>query len=141
MFSAKKEEIVLRTIKQTMTFYVSPYEVFNALMDSKRHAAFTGAAAKISKKIGGNVMAYDGYITGKNIELIQDRKILQTWRASEWVEGQESTIQITLKKIKGGTKLSFCHRQVPEEYYASVKQGWIDFYWKPMKAYFKKIHQ
>src|SRR6266498_3601 len=51
-----------KTIRQSVTFNVVPHEVFEALMDSKKHAKFTGAPAKISRKIGGKFMAHGDYI-------------------------------------------------------------------------------
>ncbi|MBI3232331.1 MAG: SRPBCC domain-containing protein, partial [Candidatus Doudnabacteria bacterium] len=61
-------------------------------MDSKKHSAITGGAASISRKIGGKVSAYDGYISGKNVELVADKKIVQTWRASDWEDGHFSLV-------------------------------------------------
>jgi uncharacterized protein YndB with AHSA1/START domain len=69
-----------KDINQTVVFKTTPHEVYEALMDSKKHAAFSGGAAKISRAVGGEMMAYDDYITGKNIELIPDKKIVQDWR-------------------------------------------------------------
>ncbi len=66
-----------KNINQTVTFKTTPHEVYEALMDSKKHAAFSGGAANISRAVGGEMMAYDGYIAGKNIELVPDKKIVQ----------------------------------------------------------------
>jgi hypothetical protein len=45
---------------------------------------------------------------------------------------------LTLKKVKDGTEISMVHSDVPAEQAADIEQGWIDFYWKPLKEYFKK---
>ncbi|MHC9541832.1 MAG: SRPBCC domain-containing protein [Vulcanimicrobiota bacterium] len=34
---------------------------------------------------------------------------------------------------EGGTQLTFTHEGVPVEYHYPIKQGWHDYYWKPMK--------
>ena len=34
-----------KTVKQTVTFKASPHDVYEALMDSKKHAKFTGDKA------------------------------------------------------------------------------------------------
>ena len=70
-----------KLIQQTVTFKATPHAVYEALMDSEKHAAFTGGKAAISRVVGGSILAYDDYITGKNIELVPDRKIVQDWRA------------------------------------------------------------
>jgi len=127
-----------KPIKQTITFKVSPHDVYEALMDSKKHAAFTGGKASISRKVGGKYSAYDNYITGKNLELVPDKKIIQSWRAVDWAEGVLSTITFTLTPIPEGTRLEFTHEDVPEGTEEEFIQGWIDNYWEPMKVYLEK---
>jgi activator of HSP90 ATPase len=127
-----------KPIKQTITFKASPHDVYEALMDSKKHAAFTGGKASISRKVGGKYSAYDHYITGKNLELVPDKKIIQSWRAVDWAEGVFSTITFTLTPIPEGTRLNFTHEDVPEGTEEEFIQGWIDNYWEPMKVYLEK---
>lgn len=69
-----------RTIRQSVTVGATPEQVYEALMNSKKHAKFTGAAAKISRKVGGKISAYDGYISGTNVELVENKKIVRMWR-------------------------------------------------------------
>ena len=128
-----------KTIQQTVTFTASPHEVYEALMDSEKHAAFTGSQAKISRAVGGSFMAYDEYITGKNIELVSDKKIVQDWRAVDWPEGYFSRITFELTAVPAGTRLDFTHTDVPEGTEDEFTQGWIDNYWEPLKAYLEKV--
>ena len=121
------------TIKQTATFKVPPHEVYEALMDSAKHAKFTGGKARISREVGGKFNAFDGYSEGSNLELGPDKKIVQTWRASDWPAGQYSTVTFELKAIEKGTRLTFTQVGVPKEQFEDVAQGWKDFYWTPMK--------
>ena len=127
-----------KIIQQTVTFKASPHEVYEALMDSKQHAAFTGGKAKISRVVGGSIMAYDDYITGKNIELVPDQKIVQDWRASDWPEGYFSRVTFEFTAVPEGTRLDFTHTDVPEGTEEEFTQGWIDNYWEPLKVYLEK---
>ena len=122
-----------KTVKQTVTFKASPHEVYEALMDSKKHAKFTGDKATISRKVGGKFSTFDGYSEGINLELIPDRKIVQTWRASDWPEGHYSKVTFSFKEIPGGTRLTFIQTDVPAKQYDDIAQGWRDYYWAPMK--------
>ncbi len=126
------------TIRQTITLQATPAEVFETLMDSKKHSRVTGARARISRSVGGKFSAYDGYIEGANIELVRNKKIVQMWRGSDWPADHYSKTTFSLKKVKGGTKLTLRQSGVPADQYASIKQGWIDFYWKPMKKTFRR---
>jgi activator of HSP90 ATPase len=125
---------VSKLIRQTVTFGATPHEVYEALMDSRKHAQFTGDEASISRKVGGKISAYGGYITGTNLEMAPDQKIVQAWHAADWPEGHFSRVTFQLTPVRNGTRLTFTHSGVPAEQYESIKQGWIDNYWKPMKA-------
>jgi activator of HSP90 ATPase len=125
-----------KTIKQTIDFKLPPSEIYGLLMDSEKHSAITGSEAEISNEVGGKIWAYDGYITGENIELVPDKKIVQKWRGSDWPEGHFSKATFKLDKTKEGTKLTFTQTSVPEEVFEDVAQGWYEFYWDPMKEMF-----
>lgn len=127
-----------RTIRQQVTIGASAHDVYEALMDSRKHARFSGAAAKISRKVGGGISAYGGYITGANLELVPDKKIRQSWHAQDFPEGHDSEVIFSLSEADGKTRIAFTHKRVPEASYAGIKQGWKDYYWTPMKKMLEK---
>ncbi len=125
--------------EQIVIFKASPHRVYEALMDSAQHSAFTNSKAEISREVGGVYTAYDGYITGVNLELVPDQKIVQSWHASDWPEHQVSVVTFLLTELAGGgTHLDFSHVDVPNGSEEEFTQGWIDNYWEPMEAYFEK---
>ena len=130
----------MKTIKQTVYFDAPPHEIFELLMDSKKHSAFTGSKAVISRSKNGKIMAYDGYIEGKNLEIVKDKKIVQEWRGTDWEEGIYSKAEFKLEKKGNGCKLTFVQTGVPDKQYDAIKQGWIDYYWEPMKDYLESPH-
>ncbi len=127
-----------KTIKQTVEFKAPPHDVYEALMDSKKHAMFTEAKARISREIGGKILAYDGYIEGENLELEPDKRITQSWRASDWPQGHYSKAIFEFKKTKEGTRLLFRQEEVPEEQFDELAKGWHEFYWDKMKKMFDR---
>ncbi len=112
--------------------------VYNAWLDSEKHAKMTNSASATgSLEIGGSFMAHDGYIKGKNIELVPYSKIVQSWRSTEFKVGEEdSLITVIFEDTDGGTLVTLTHSNVPEsgEHYES---GWRSHYFEPMKAYFR----
>src|SRR5260370_38991126 len=66
---------------------VKPAQVYDALVNARKHAAFTGAAATGAAKVGGKFTAWDGYIFGKHLELEPPRRIVQEWATTEWPAG------------------------------------------------------
>src|SRR3990172_6188201 len=85
----------------------SPNIAFRCLMTSGKHAAFTDSEARISRKVGGKFTACDGSLSGVNLELVPDKKIVQSWRGSDWPEGHYSRAVFSLKEVVGGTRLTF----------------------------------
>lgn len=128
----------MKEIKKTVYFDASAHDVYEALIDEKKHAAFTGAGAKIENKVGGKFSVWDDYATGINKELVPDKLIVQSWRASDWPEGMESVARFEMSEEDGKTKLVFTQTGIPEEKFDDITQGWEDFYWKPMKEYLDK---
>ena len=128
----------IKTIKQTVNFKINPSVIYGALLDSKKHSLFTDSKAKASSKVNGKFSAYGGYIEGKNLELVKNKKIVQTWRASDWPEGMFSIVTFLFTKAKTGCTLKFTHEGVPANQYKDLKYGWTEYYWNPIKEMFKK---
>jgi activator of HSP90 ATPase len=124
------------TIRQTVEFDAPPHAVFEALLDSKKHAAFTGSKASMSRKVGGKISAWDGYIEGKNLRIEKDKVIVQTWRTTDFNDKEaDSQVMFHFSKQGKGTRLLFVHSKVPNRLAEEFRQGWIDNYWVPLKAY------
>lgn len=129
-----------KPIKQTVIFNASPATIFECLTNSKRHATFTGDQAVMSAKVGAKVSAFSGWANGKNIEIVPNQKIVQTWSASIpfWPEKHESVLTITLKsKGKNKTELILFHENVPSMFRQTIAQGWKEYYWNPLKEYLR----
>jgi|SRR5579863_5641800 len=128
------------TIEHTVIFDASPREVYDAYVDSKQHAAFTKARARIAKSVGGKMHAWDGYISGEMLVLEPGTRIIQTWITQSWPKGKpSSTLDLRLKKKGKKTELTMVHAGIPAAP-ASVahgfRTGWHSHYWDLMKAYF-----
>jgi activator of HSP90 ATPase len=127
-----------KTIRQSVTFKASSAEVYEMLIDSKKHAKFTGSVVQMSRDLGGKFSVYGGDIQGVNLELVPGQRIVQSWRYSDWPEGHYSKATFSLKEVSGGTRLTFTRVGIPEEFYDDIKQGWRDYYWAPMKKMLEK---
>lgn len=98
----------------------------------------TGGTAIASNETGGSFTAWDGYIKGHNILLEPYSRIVQSWRTSQFEEGEkDSQIEILLNENNGETELTLIHSNIPEsgEHY---RKGWDEHYFQPMKEYFSK---
>lgn len=127
-----------RTIKQSVDIKASPHEIYEVLMDSKKHSELTGSNAEISREVGGSFSVWDGFIEGKNIELVPGKKIVQDWRGEEdcWPRDHYSIITIELEETEEGTRLDFTQEEMPSGCYDNFYKGWYDNYWDPLKEMF-----
>jgi len=131
---------MLETIQLSATFPASPEQIYRDWLSSTGHTAFTGSPAEVDPAVGGRFTAWDGYIEGTNIELEPYRRILQAWRTSEFPTGSpDSRLEVLLEAVEGGTRLTINHSHIPEGQGASYAQGWQDFYFTPMRAYYLSL--
>lgn len=117
-------------------FEASPEKLYSAWLDSELHSEMTGGEAECSDQVGGEFSAWDGYITGSNLELVSNKKIVQAWRTSEFMDDDEdSELHLQFEAIEGGCELTLIHRKVPERE-SDYEKGWKEHYFEPMHAYF-----
>lgn len=120
-------------------FNVSPEVVYHAWLTSDFHTNMTGGEAICSDQVGASFSAWDGYIFGKNVSLIENEEIIQLWRTTEFDDDDEdSNLKINLKVVSEGTELTLTHSNIPDDQ-SDYEQGWVDHYFIPMKAYFELI--
>ena len=126
-----------KTIVQKVVFRnTTPRALYELYMNAKKHSIVTGASAKISDREGTDYSAHDGYISGKNLRLIKDKQIVQTWRASEWELDDTDSIFIINFEAKGkNVVLHMVHANLPDKQADSINKGWHDYYWGPWKNY------
>ncbi len=117
----------------------TPEQIYKAWMSGKGHAAMTGSSATVVAKAGGKFTAWEGYISGKTLELEPGRRILQSWRTTEFArEAADSRLEVILAPARGGTRVTLKHSELPAGSSAEYRKGWVDFYFKPMKEYFTR---
>jgi len=127
------------TIEQKTLLHALPDEVYDTLLDPRKHSEFTGSKATGKAKVGAKFTAWNGYISGKNIDLEKGKRIVQEWVTTEWPENNPpSRLEFTFKEVDGKTELTMVQSNVPTDQEEELKQGWIDYYWKPLKNYFEK---
>jgi activator of HSP90 ATPase len=124
-------------VEQSVSFRATPAKLYELFMNSAKHTAATGMPAKISPKVGGKWSAFGGMILGRNLVLIPNRMIVQTWRSSAWKKADpDSILVVRFEKATGGkATVHLVHIGVPKYDHKGVTQGWVKYYWEPWKEY------
>jgi activator of HSP90 ATPase len=132
------------SIHMEPVFEASPVRVYDALTVaaqfdkvSKLSAAMQSGmvpATKptmISRVPGSAFSLFGGYVTGRNIELVPNKRIVQAWRSGSWDPGIYSIAKFELIAQGSSTKLIFDQAGFPESDNHLVP-GWHENYWNPL---------
>ena len=119
----------MSTIHQEVTFSAAPSRVYEFLVDSRRFAEVTGAPATGDASEGAAFSAFGGHISGRHVELVPGRRVVQAWRAKTWPDGVYSLVRFELAPAGSGTKLVFDHDAFPDDMKDHLSKGWQSNYW------------
>jgi activator of HSP90 ATPase len=134
-------EQVTESIHQEITLKAGPGRIYDVLLDSKKFSEFTGGApAEINREAGGAFSCFGGVITGRTIELVPNRRIVQAWRVGNWPEGIYSVVKFEFHSQGSETRLVMDHIGFPDELRAHLngeerEGGWHRQYWEPLRKY------
>ncbi len=141
-------------IHQEPVFKASRKRVYEALTDAKQFdkvIQISGVMqsmhlgdkpAEISREVGGAFALFGGYITGRQLELMPNQRIVQAWRAGGWPSGIFSIARFELVEQGSGsnvgtgtvtTKIVFDHTGFPNGEAESLASGWKAHYWEPLE--------
>jgi len=133
-----KSEVTTITQKVIIS-KVSPKQVYEAYVDPKKHSEFTSSEATGKPVVGGKFTAWDGYISGKFLELEEGKRVVQEWKSTDFPEDAlPSRLELTFREVPKGTEIVMVHSNVPKDQEDETAEGWTEFYWEPLKQYFKK---
>jgi len=136
------------SIHQEPVFQASRKRVYEALTDVKQFdkivqlsgAMQSGTAlgkkpTEISRQVGGALTLFGGHITGRQIELVPDQRIVQAWRVVDWIPGVYSIVKFELTEQGSDTKIIFDHTGFPAGKGQHLAEGWKASYWEPLQKY------
>ena len=131
-------KLEVTTIKQNVIIpNATPKQVYDAYTDPKKHSEFTDSKATGKPSVGSKFSTWDGYIFGKYLELEDGKRVVQSWATTDWEEGYpDSRLELTFRAVPEGTEIVMVHSNVPKVQAVEVEQGWMEFYWNPLKEYF-----
>lgn len=126
------------SLQMVTVLHVDPEHLYRAWLDSDEHSHFTGSKAEIDPRVGGAFSAWDGYIQGVTLELEPFRRIVQSWRTTDFPEGcPDSRLEVLFKQVKQGTEIILIHTLIPDGQSKGYEDGWCDYYFAPMETYFR----
>jgi activator of HSP90 ATPase len=126
------------TITETIIFKnITAEELFNMFLNNEMHSKIIGLPVSISRKEGKSFKTFDGAILGKNLHIVPNRLIVQSWRGINWTkECLDSILILTFSNNENEAQIELLHTNIPAHEYPHI--DWDKHYWKPWKAYLEK---
>ena|SRR6266404_6164204 len=129
-----------RVIRQSVQLAASSDALFDTYLDRRGHAAVTGGKVTISARPGTRFAAFDGMITGRTLEVLPKRLIVQSWRSGGWQDNDPDSVLLLAfsdGRRRGTGRIDLIHVGVPDHDHDGVVKGWQSYYWRPWRAYLK----
>ncbi len=122
------------------TIPAAPTTLYLAWLSSKQHGAMTSGNAKIEPVVGSDFSALSGYITGKLVVLDLGRRLVMSWRTTDFPhDAVDSRVEIFFEALGGSTRVTVLHRDIPHGQAEQYKATWNEKYFVPMRAFFSKF--
>jgi activator of HSP90 ATPase len=116
----------MKTFKKVFTVDAEPADVYAALTNPYTIELWSGYPAVMSTEPGSDFSLWEGDITGRNIEFIQDRKIVQEWNFGDQPEA--SVVTMIIAADGGKSKVTVDHTNIPDDDFDGIAEGWGEFY-------------
>ena len=116
----------MKTFKKTFKINAEPSDVYSALTNPYTIELWSGYPAEMSEVPGSDFSLWEGDITGKNIEFIKDKKVVQEWYFGE--QNEKSIVTITIQPDKEYSQVTVEHTNIPDEDFAEIAEGWREYY-------------
>ena len=124
----------MKDFKKTFRINAEPSDIYSALTNPYTIELWSGYSAVMSEEPGSEFSLWEGDITGRNLEFIPDRKVVQEWFFGD--QEERSIVTITIYPDKGNSSVTVEHTNIPDEDFAEIAEGWREFYIGAITAFF-----
>jgi activator of HSP90 ATPase len=116
----------MKTFKKIFKINAEPSDIYSALTNSYTIELWSGYHAEMSTEPGSEFSLWEGDITGKNLEFVQDRKVVQEWYFGD--QSEKSIVTISINPDGGNSQVTVEHTNIPDDEFAQISEGWREFY-------------
>ncbi|MHA4847792.1 SRPBCC domain-containing protein [Flavitalea antarctica] len=111
-----------------------PEEVYNALTNPATIQLWSGEPAEMSTEPGSEFALWDESISGKNLEFIPGKKIVQEWYFGD--QEEKSIVTIIIHDHKQGSSVELRQTNIPDEDFENIVEGWNVNYFGSLDEFF-----
>lgn len=126
----------MKDYKKHFEIPAPPEDVYRALTNPATMQLWTGEKVEMSTEPGSEFSLWDGSIAGRNLEFVEDKKIVQQWYFGD--QEETSVVTIILHPHKKGTSAELKHSNIPDEAYDDIVEGWNDAYFGALIDFYEE---
>ncbi|MDM7918151.1 MAG: SRPBCC domain-containing protein [Methanosarcina sp.] len=124
----------MKTFKKTFKINAEPSDVYSATTNPYTIELWSGYPAIMSEEPGSEFSLWEGDITGKNLEFIKDRKVVQEWYFGD--QEEKSIVTITIQPDSEDSIVTVEQTNIPDDDFAGISEGWREFYFGAITSFF-----
>ncbi len=125
----------MKDFKKYYKIPAEPEEVFTALTNPFTIELWSGYPAIMNANVNTEFSLWEGDIVGKNLEIIENRKIVQEWYFGD--QEEKSIVTIKIFEDKKGAQVELIHSNIPDDDYENIIEGWDEFYFGAIINFFE----
>jgi len=116
----------MKTFKKTFKINAEPSDIYSALTNPFTIELWSGYPAQMITEPGSEFSLWEGDITGKNLEFIKNRKVVQEWYFGDMEV--KSIVTINIFPDRKYSVVAVEHTNIPDEDYDDIAKGWEEYY-------------
>jgi activator of HSP90 ATPase len=124
----------MKTFKKTFKINTEASDIYSALTNPYTIELWSGYPAQMSTEPGSEFSLWEGDISGRNIEFVPDKKIVQEWYFGD--QEEKSIVTITLFPDRENSSVTVEHTNIPDEEFDDIAEGWREYYIGAIKNFF-----
>ena len=124
----------MKTYKKTFKINAEPSDIYSALTNPYTIELWSGYPAQMSTEPGSEFSLWEGDITGRNLEFVQDKKIVQEWDFDD--KAEKSIVTITIAPERGNSLVTLEHTNIPDDDFNDIADGWREYYFDAIISFF-----
>lgn len=124
----------MKTFKKQFRINAEPSDVYSALTNPYTIELWTGYKAEMSTEPGSEFSLWEGDITGRNIEFVTDKKLVQEWYFGD--QPEKSIVTITIQTDREASIVTVEHTNIPDDDFDDIAGGWREYYMDAINKFF-----
>jgi activator of HSP90 ATPase len=116
----------MKTFKKTFKINAETSDVYSAITNPYTIELWSGYPAVMSEVPGTEFSLWEGDITGKNIEFVPGRKVVQEWYFGD--QEEKSIVTILISPDRENSTVTVEHTNIPDDDFNDIAEGWREYY-------------